>query len=760
MTKPDRSGAIKLFGALFLIFAAGAALRLIPWHNFITPDGVYLLEADNYEHLRKILVILSDFPRVPAHDYYAGFPVGTGSIWSPLLDLTFAALIKLFSNAPTPEATAYLAAVLPPFLGMLAVVPLFFWARSCFGAPTALLSCVIFALLPVHISSSTVGRPDNELIEPIWAALLFFTYTAGSRRARAPGSALLPSAAIGVAAGAVATLALLYWRGAILWWGILALHALVTIAYNTIRGRRSEPGFWLFAITAFAATALFISVVNIIKPWGLPGGMRFNIVSWFHAATALIVVASLASASLTAYLRQVRSFSLASSLALGFGLFIALGALIAAVAPEYFRGILQGTAIVGGGNKWTQTIAQYRPLLTDASGRFSLIAPLGTSTLLLFVTPVALAWLTLKAKDTEAVFFAFAGWALLALTLINGRYETVLTLVMSVCGALFIGFIYRRASAKGAVAGVAASAIAIFLLFSPAFSYYATLPRHAPFIIKGDLEASLLWIRDNTPETDFYLSPSSSPEYGVMSRWEYGGWIGAIARRPAIATVYGIETHGMLESAAFFLASDNKEFLGILDENKARYFILSKSIGALSGYAELLGRPSDGYLNERVDASGRTVLETGPEYFNLVHVNLYLADGEALAGPIPFAGVGGVRLVYESQSRSDVGGLDREIKQYKVFERVKGAVIEGKAGPGQRVALAGVVRTNQSRRFYSVTEAVAGPDGSYSVNAWYPFYNGNGVGVEGGYILKTGSGERRVLVTEEDVIEGRVINVR
>lgn len=86
MTKPDRSGPIKLFGALFLIFAVGVALRLVPWHNFITPDGVYLLEADNYEHLRKISVLLSGFPRVVALDYYAGFPVGTGSIWSPLLE--------------------------------------------------------------------------------------------------------------------------------------------------------------------------------------------------------------------------------------------------------------------------------------------------------------------------------------------------------------------------------------------------------------------------------------------------------------------------------------------------------------------------------------------------------------------------------------------------------------------------------------------------------------------------------------------------
>jgi len=757
MTKPDRSGAIKLFGALLLIFAVGAALRLIPWHNFITPDGVYLLEADNYEHLRKISVLLHGFPHVPAHDYYAGFPVGTGSIWSPLLDLTFAGLIKLLAGAPAPETTAYLVALLPPFLGMLAIVPLFFWARSCFGAPAALLSCALFAFLPVHIASSTVGRPDNELIEPVWAALLFFAYTAGCGRASGP-SGSLRAPAIGVAAGAIATLSILYWRGAILWWGILAAHALAAIVYDTVRGRRTESGFRLFSITAFGVTALLVAIVSILKPWGLPGGMRFNIVSWFHAVTALIIVAALLAASLTAYLRQARGASLAASIALGFVLFAALGGLLAAIAPEYFTGILKGTAIVGGGNKWTQTIAQYRPLLTDGSGRFSLTAPLGSSTLLLIVTPVALAWVTLKAKDARSAFFAFAGWALLALTLVNGRYETVLTLVMSVCGALFIGAAYKRASARGAPAGVAAAAILIVLLFSPAFAYYRSLPRQSPFLIRGDLEKTLLWMRENTPRTSHYLAPSSLPEYGVMARWEYGGWIGAVARRPAIATVYGIEAHGMKESAGFFLATDNGEFLGILDENKARYFILSKTIGALSGYAALLGRATEGYLSEKVDASGRTVLQTGPRYFELVYVNLYLADGQTLSGPIPFAGVEGVRLVYESASRSDVGGLDREIKQYKVFERVKGAVIRGKARPGEKVELTGVVRTNQSRRFRAAHGAVAGPDGAYSIRAWYPVYNGDNVGVEGGYVLRTGSGERRLLVTGEDIIEGRVID--
>jgi len=762
MTKPDRSGAIKVFGALFLIFAVGTALRLIPWHNFITPDGVYFLEADNYDHLRKVLIILNDFPHVAAHDYYAGFPVGTGTISSPLFDLTFAVLIKLLSWTPGPAAVAYLSALMPPFLGMLAVVPLFFWARSCFGSPVALLSCAIFVLLPAHISSTTIGRPDNELVEPLWAALLFFTYTAGCGRGKDGTENLLPAAAIGVATGVVASLSLLYWRGAILWWGCLAAHAFFSIVYNTIRGRRTEPAFWLFSITTFAVAALFIAIISAIRPWGLPGGMLFNIVSWFHVVTALIIIAALLAASLAAYLRSSRGASLAASLLVGGALCVVSVVVIAAIAPEYFRGIFQGSAIVGGSNKWTQTIEQYMPLFKDTSGRFNILAPLGISTLLIFVTPVALAITALKRSSAQTVFFAFAGWVLFVLTLANKRYETVLTLVAAVCGALFIAAIYRRAATRGVLAGVVASAFAILILLSTSFAYYASLPHKTPFLIKGDMEKTLVWIRDNTPETSNYLTPSKMPEYGVMARWEFSGWIGQVARRPSVATGYGIEAHGMKESSEFFLSTDNREFLRILDENKARYFILSKTIGALSGYAELLGRDSTGYLTERTDASGRVVLETGAKYFDLVYVNLLLADGQTLSSPIPFKGVEGVRLVYESPSPAKIGGAGREVKRYKVFERVKGAVVKGMARPGQRVELIGVVTTNQSRRFYSATSATAGLDGTFSLKAWYPTVgpSHNGVGIEGGYILTTGSSKRRVLVTERDVIEGGIIDIR
>ncbi|MFQ5480343.1 MAG: hypothetical protein ACE5DW_03605 [Thermodesulfobacteriota bacterium] len=76
---PLRSGLIKA-GLLFIIYAAGLTLRLIPWQNLITADTIYFFEPDNYEHFRKISLILHNFPHPPLHDYYSGFPVGIDTI--------------------------------------------------------------------------------------------------------------------------------------------------------------------------------------------------------------------------------------------------------------------------------------------------------------------------------------------------------------------------------------------------------------------------------------------------------------------------------------------------------------------------------------------------------------------------------------------------------------------------------------------------------------------------------------------------------
>lgn len=754
---------------LAAIFIAGSYIRLLPWQNFVTRDGIYFLEADNYEHLRKITIIFNNFPNIPHIDYYTGFPVGTGNLTSPLFDLTIAAVLKLilgFYNGP--NGIELFTVFIPPFLGMLAIIPLFLWARESFGAGTALVSALIFSILPAHIFTTLVGRPDNELMEPLWAALTFYLYArlcGVSEDADRPVKKMYIIAAL---TGLSAAISLLYWRGSVIWWGIMAAHCLWMVLFTKDDLKRER--FWLSGTVAYGTIALIIAAVCLTNLWGLQSRTKFNMISWFHVIIALMAVASFSTARLFRHLIKKSSFGPLKAAGLALTFFALCAAALFALRPQVFLGLLEGAAVIGGGNKWTQTIAQYKPFLTDDSGSFSVMTPLRISAAFIFLSPLVLAFLSIPSRIKKSPasygFFVFAGWCLFIITITNGRYENVYSLFAAVCGAIFITGIFRAIAGRlksyaGAGIGAAAALAAAFVLTVPATPFYKGIAHSMPFMIRGDLEDTLLWIRESTPATSNFLDPDKRPEYGVLARWEFGGWVEYVARRPAIATGFGTETHGMKESAEFFLATDEREFLDILDENSVRYFILSKTLGALPEYADILGRDPSGYLRNRAGEDGRPVWETGEKFFDLVQTSLYMNDGQESSVPINFRGVSGVRLVYESPSASDVRGFSGEVKQFKVFERVKGAVITGLARPGEKVVLAGTVLTNQGRSFLTVREATADGTGRFSITAWYPTVEQGDyrTGVTGAYLLKVGGASKGLKISEEDVVEGRALEL-
>lgn len=730
------------------IYCLGVFLRLLPYANFITPDGVYFLEGDNYEHLRKILVILSDFPNAPAHDYYAGFPVGSGAIWAPLFDLSMAVLVKIavFLGVGFEKASA----LIPPFAGMLVLAPVYLWGRRLFGERTAVFSVLILALLPAHISMTTVGRLDNELVEPLFAGLVFYFYQLSLDN---------NNKNLAIAAGIVMAVALLFWRGALIWWAVIALHGFLLVLAD-------KSAAWARTALSFLAAAVLIAMVTVLGLWGTSATISFNTVGWFHVISALFVVALVSSARLGWFLKSARGFGSAVSICISVAAFGVAVAIVAVALPAYFGGILSGMGVVGGENPWTKTIAEYQPLFTGADGRFSLASPITISTAFIFIFPAVLLYLTVgyfrqRGEGAERPFFMLCGWALFALTAINGRYENVLTVLLAIGGAYFVAMLSGRARGLSGVAGVALTLVMLL----PSYAFFRDVGYTEPFGIRGDMEESFKWLRDNTPETSNYLEPYKKPEYGVMARWEYGGWIEYVARRPSIATLFGIETHGLMESAEFFLETDAEKALALLGENGARYVVITNDTGALSGYAKLLGRDPAGYVEEMRDEGGVVRYGVGPKFLDLVFARLMLADGQYVGGPAYLQAVPGLRLVYESKTREDIAGALQEVKKVKIFERVPGAVVRGAARtarPGEVVTLAGSVVTNQGRIFTAISQARADERGAFELRGYYPtLAQGTGAGlasVEGEYALFVSGRRLGVSVTEDDVTSGAVID--
>ncbi len=758
---------------LLLIFSLGLWLRLLPWGNFITADGIYLLEGDNYEHLRKIIQIVSDFPFQPPHDYFVGFPVGSGTIWAPLFDLTMAVLVKFLSFFGLETVLA--VALLPPFIGAITIIPLYLWVSRLLDRGFALTAALIYSLLPASIFSSIVGRIDNELIEPLLLVTSLYTFTLclekPLKRFR------LKPLFYALISGLLLALSLLYWRGAIIWWGLLTLSSLLICLRPALRERAlantdsSEycdtgldawRGMAISSFTVFAFAAFIVAIVALTGLWGTESRISFNKVSWFHVISGALAAFAHLALLFGFYIAGRRALSKTLSVTLSIIFALASLVILYIFIPSYFEGIFSGLTVVGASNVWIGTIGEYQPLFTGPDGGLDIIEVIGFSTIFILLAPLSLlvfAYYKRREFTPGSIIYLLVCALLFLLTVLNGRYENLFIVPLSVSAAFLIyglskGFILSLRSSNILLKPIIVILLTILFLL-PSYRFYKQHKDTGPALLRGDLEESLLWLRDNTPPSGNVDKPYIKPLYGVMARWEYGGWIEHIAERPSIATLYGIETHGLLESAKFFLADNTKDALAVLDANEVRYILLGKTIGALSGYARLLEREPEGYAALQTLKDGTKSWSAGPKYLDLAYVRLYLADGVG-RDELGIRPVEGLRLIYESSQRAGFGPPLEDSRKFKIFERVKGAIVKGKAKPGDTVTLEGTVRTNRGRTFAINQRATADSLGRYSFNLYYPTISMDeaGVGVLGRYRVRAGQREISFTLSDSDVIDG------
>jgi asparagine N-glycosylation enzyme membrane subunit Stt3 len=742
-----------LLGRALIVYGVALALRLRNLRSVLADHRVLFGYDDPYYHLRRIFLTLQHFPNVPTFDFYTNFPDGARITWPPGFDLFVAAVSWAAGfGHPSPHRVEVTAALLIPFLGALTAVAVLFLGEEILGRARweAFAAAIFFGFLPAQQAISTVGRLDHHVVEMIsfGFALVFFLRSLRED----PGSRFSFWGGVALALGVYC------WTGAILYGAFLAIFAVGQMILDRLSGR-TESSTERAALRVVFWSALLLAPLVFATPGDNRTTFSYLFLSWYQVAILGVAALLVPALSEVIFARHGLRGILRAS---GGGL-VAAGLLAA------------GGWILVRGSGGIEFLARRDPviaLLVESQPVWKL--PPGQLveyfSYFLYLAPVALFLLARYAVRNS--FRDVRMNCLLALSLFTAalgatqarflNYFAVPYCIMMLWAIRSGLDALRRRYPKrlGRWLVTSAGAAAAILPVSPILSGSVhSLPGNVsqtPGL--GYLYPSLEWMRDNTPKTSYYLEPDRKPEYGVLADFTFGHWITAIAERPNYCNPFSLapwHEEPIFQSARLFLSEEEAPLVADLERLRLRYVILYDSENAVPDYARLAGKKVEDYL--WIEPGGKRAVPEA-RFFRTFGVRLAFADGseyEARNERIP--AFTSFRLVHESpESRNRiVPGLSSTIQvaRVKIFERVKGAWIEGKTDPGAEVTLEIPVETLAGRHFDYHARGKSDATGIFAFVV--PYATGTVGDISSGpAVVSTPRCQLQVTLTEAAVLKG------
>jgi len=172
-------GSIMTYSALLIILFVAFTVRLFPirWEIQAGGDILHLSEFDPYfqYHFTEYLVTHDDgfISWISWNDPQRWYPWGImGTTAYPGLPFTTAFLYKIISALGVNIALMNFCAMLPPIMGMLACLAVYFLGKDLGGKSIGLLAALFLALSPSYIQRTSLGFYDDEVIG-IFALIVF-----------------------------------------------------------------------------------------------------------------------------------------------------------------------------------------------------------------------------------------------------------------------------------------------------------------------------------------------------------------------------------------------------------------------------------------------------------------------------------------------------------------------------------------------------------------------------------------------------------
>lgn len=807
----ERARTFPLRAYLVSISVLAALVRFLPWKASIAKNHVLFIQPDAYYHLRRATIITKNFPLYPTIDTYMAYPFGAEPPWPPLYDFAIAVLSLIAGLGNPSERTLMLVtAFLPPVLAGLTVVPVFLLARELFGRRVAIVAAFFAVMMPGQLSYSAVGSGDHHVAE-----LLFFTLYVylllkslrfsgailprdpdGDETHREAGEAGGPDRSA-LLSGVCLAAATLVWQGSMVFATLgTAYLGILLVREGEAAVRRATLRAGLLSL--LCAAAIVAAGRAAIPPATEQTVFGFGFFSWFQPF--YLAVLGIALAALAAFSDAVRRKGWTPAQAAGgAGVLVLFLAGAAVLVPPLRRNLVAAAEFVLRKHPYLQSINEFQPLIDRFPWRGVLDLPFLFDALYLlgFLIPLLICGRILwKARgrgigDRELFFLL---WSALFgfLTMEQKRWSNVYSANMAVGIGVFVVSVLDRTRIGqkalsdfldwrletgrtekygGAFSRIVAysrrfpkvfTGILVVVLFIPYYLTVLAMATPREIVMNPDFYNSFVWIRLNTPPTVSPWKPTEKPEYAILASWDLGHYLQFISERPTVANNFGYQLRGegLEDSVRMYLYDDEKEVLDLCDRRGVKFLLLSDVFGGMDTMAPIVGVDFVKEFTEPVTPPGHPwggFRIPSPRYYALPYMRMYAFDGSATPDA---KAIERFRLVFESKNGSGADHLPPGTKYVKLFEKVAGARIAGKATPGLPVTVSVRMLSNFDRPFDYLALTTADRKGNFKVTVPYASAGTTyPVRAASFYLALTEKEAVFFQVEEKDVVEGREVRI-
>jgi len=511
-------------------------LRVLPQLSNVFVNGmVWYRGVDAWYHMRMIDNMMSNYPLPLTYDLYAQFPNGAGGLYLPLFNWVVATLGHIFNYE-------VVGAYLPPIIGALTLIPIYFLCRELFSGKVGLLACLLASIIPGEFLHRTLlGFTDHHALEVLLMVCVILFMVLAIRRNR-----WLWRVLTGVFLG----LYMLNWGGSAFLLSILGAWAW----FLSLRGELTSEYIKNLSLPVLIAISMSFKFVNIEA---------------FLASGILIAAPFIVPKMYSIIKKDILIKVILIIIPIG-------------LISYFWESVF---AVFYSRCVYIQEAAPSTPqLLVHIYGILSFMAVGGIYYLIKNrVNPLIIAW----SVSLMIAVISQRRW---------GYYSTIPIAIL----ASYLTF--QVSSYVALRVKTAVIVIVCFFMVTPLINQTIQVV-NLPNLITNNWVEALTWLRSNTPEpiydnAYYELEPKEEMKYGILSWWDYGHWIIRIGHRAPLDS----PTKSSGVPSKFLVAQKVEEANELIKDLNIKYIIMDETLLIQKWYAvvERSGNPRNPTNLERL----------------------------------------------------------------------------------------------------------------------------------------------------------------